>query len=142
MKEYLFCNPREIDIEIFHKAFGAAIQEEATKDLILLRCRLIEEEANELLGALALIASQKAHGYETTKADWINVLDGMADLQVVLSGTAVAIKQLRHFDVAFARVHESNMSKLGEDGKPILREDGKILKGPNYKPPILDDLID
>ena len=42
---------------------------------------------------------------------------------------------------AFARVHESNMSKLGADGKPILREDGKVLKGPNYKKPDLTDLI-
>lgn len=42
---------------------------------------------------------------------------------------------------AFTRVHQSNMSKLGEDGKPIRREDGKILKGPNYAPPVLTDLI-
>ena len=44
-------------------------------------------------------------------------------------------------DEALHRVHESNMSKLGEDGKPIYREDGKVLKGPNYKPPDLTDLI-
>ena len=44
-------------------------------------------------------------------------------------------------DEALNRVHLSNMSKLGEDGKPILREDGKVLKGPNYKPPDLSDLI-
>jgi predicted HAD superfamily Cof-like phosphohydrolase len=44
-------------------------------------------------------------------------------------------------EAAFQRVHTSNMSKLGEDGKPIYRDDGKILKGPNYKPPFLDDLI-
>lgn len=41
---------------------------------------------------------------------------------------------------AFRRVHQSNMSKLGDDGKPIKRDDGKIMKGPNYKPPKLDDL--
>ena len=44
-------------------------------------------------------------------------------------------------DEALNRVHESNMSKLGEDGKPIYREDGKVLKGPHYKPPNLTDLI-
>lgn len=44
-------------------------------------------------------------------------------------------------DEAFSRVHASNMSKLGEDGKPIRRSDGKIQKGPNYKPPELLDLI-
>lgn len=42
---------------------------------------------------------------------------------------------------AYRRVHASNMSKLGDDGKPLRREDGKILKGPNYQPPVLDDLI-
>lgn len=42
---------------------------------------------------------------------------------------------------AFIRVHESNMTKLGDDGKPIKREDGKILKSENYKPPVLDDLV-
>ena len=46
-----------------------------------------------------------------------------------------------NLDEALNRVHESNMSKLGEDGKPIYREDGKVLKGPNYKPPDLSDLI-
>lgn len=45
-------------------------------------------------------------------------------------------------DEAFRRVHLSNMSKLGEDGKPIYREDGKVMKGPNYKEPDLEDLID
>ena len=44
-------------------------------------------------------------------------------------------------DEALDRVHKSNMSKLGEDGKPIYREDGKVLKGPNYKPPTLTDLV-
>ena len=46
------------------------------------------------------------------------------------------------FIEAFDRVHYSNMSKLGADGKPIRREDGKILKGPNYKAPDLTDLLD
>ena len=44
-------------------------------------------------------------------------------------------------DEALDRVHQSNMSKLGEDGKPIYREDGKVLKGPNYEPPNLEDLF-
>jgi len=44
-------------------------------------------------------------------------------------------------DEALDRVHKSNMSKLDEDGNPIYREDGKVLKGPNYQPPTLTDLI-
>jgi predicted HAD superfamily Cof-like phosphohydrolase len=43
---------------------------------------------------------------------------------------------------AFVRVHKSNMSKLGLDGKPIMREDGKVMKGPNYTPPDLSDLVE
>ena len=43
---------------------------------------------------------------------------------------------------AFVRVHKSNMSKLGLDGKPIKREDGKVMKGPNYTPPDLSDLVE
>ena len=46
-----------------------------------------------------------------------------------------------HLHKAFLLVHESNMSKLGDDGKPIRREDGKVLKGPNYKPPSLGHLL-
>ena len=44
-------------------------------------------------------------------------------------------------DEALHRVHKSNLSKLGEDGEPIYREDGKVLKGPNYKTPSLEDLF-
>jgi hypothetical protein len=44
-------------------------------------------------------------------------------------------------DKALDRVHESNLSKLGENGNPIYREDGKVLKGPNYQPPNLTDLV-
>ena len=42
---------------------------------------------------------------------------------------------------ALSRVHKSNLSKLGLDGKPIRRQDGKVLKGPNYQPPDLRDLV-
>ncbi len=46
------------------------------------------------------------------------------------------------FMEAFARVHDSNMSKLDSNGKPIIREDGKVMKGPNYKKPDLNDLLE
>ena len=44
-------------------------------------------------------------------------------------------------DEALHRVHQSNLSKLGDDGEPIYREDGKVLKGPHYAPPNLEDLF-
>ncbi len=71
----------------------------------------------------------------------MNMLKELADMQFVISGASVAIKPLRKLDEAFKRVFESNMSKLGDDGKPVYREDGKVLKGPNYNPPNLTDLI-
>jgi len=67
------------------------------------------------------------------------LLKEMADLQYVLSGMAVALGL--NLGEAFRRVHESNMSKLGDDGKPIYRDDGKVLKGPNYRKPELGDLV-
>ena len=46
------------------------------------------------------------------------------------------------FMEAFSRVHDSNMSKLDSNGKPVIREDGKVMKGPNYKKPELTDLME
>jgi len=66
-------------------------------------------------------------------------LKELADLVYV--AYQMAASQDWDLDEAMRRVHQSNMSKLGEDGKPIYRADGKVLKGPNYKPPYLNDLI-
>lgn len=132
---------REQKIEEFHQAFGAAIDENPTVKLLELRKTLITEEIKELISDIddAIKILQKGN---TVPAElYANMLKEMADVQVVLSGTAVALKPLRNLDEAFDRVHQSNMSKLGEDGKPIYREDGKVLKGPNYKAPFLDDLV-
>ena len=66
-------------------------------------------------------------------------LKELADLVYVCY--QMAASQEWDLDEAMIRVHKSNMSKLGEDGKPIYRADGKVLKGPNYKEPTLTDLI-
>ena len=66
-------------------------------------------------------------------------LKELADLVYVCYQYAANMGWL--LDEALDRVHKSNMSKLGEDGKPVYREDGKVLKGPNYEPPTLTDLI-
>lgn len=67
-----------------------------------------------------------------------NQLKELADLVFVCYQYAAA--RGWNLDVAMRRVFESNMSKL-VDGKPLRREDGKVLKGPNYQPPILEDLL-
>ena len=68
-----------------------------------------------------------------------NRLKELADLLYVIYGYAVTFGW--DLDEAFRRVHESNMSKLGDDGKPIKDNNGKVMKGPNYKRPNLKDLV-
>ena len=68
-----------------------------------------------------------------------NALKELADLVYVCYQYAENMQW--NLDEAMDRVHKSNMSKLDEYGKPIYREDGKVLKGPNYKPPNLEDLV-
>ena len=91
--------------------------------LIDLRFNLIDEEFEEV---------RKANTPD-------NLLKEFADLVYVVLGFCATYGW--DFDEAFRRVHLSNMSKLGEDGKPLRREDGKILKGPNYHTPDLSDLV-
>jgi len=72
----------------------------------------------------------------TSRADCLKEL---ADLVYVAAQYAENMDW--DLEQALRRVHRSNMSKLGEDGKPIYRKDGKVLKGPNYQPPTLTDLV-
>jgi NTP pyrophosphatase (non-canonical NTP hydrolase) len=94
-----------------------------------LQFKLIEEEYHELRDAF----ETELDG--VTKEEQLKEL---ADLVFVCYQYAAA--RGWNLDVAMRRVFESNMSKL-VDGKPLRRADGKVLKGPNYQPPILDDLI-
>ena len=77
--------------------------------------------------------------YLTAPINRANCLKELADLVYVCYQYAENMGW--DLDEAMYRVHESNMSKLDEEGKPIYREDGKVLKGPNYKPPHLEDLV-
>ena len=72
--------------------------------------------------------------------DSVEVIDALTDISYLVEGRFVGIGVPS--DAAFDEVHASNMSKLGADGSPIYREDGKILKGPNYSPPNLAPLLD
>jgi predicted HAD superfamily Cof-like phosphohydrolase len=91
-----------------------------------LRVYLIEEELNELKEAIA-------------NDDLVEVADALADLLYVVYGAGAAFGI--NLDACFHEVHSSNMSKLGEDGKPIYREDGKVMKGPNFREPALRDIL-
>lgn len=115
-------------VEEFHNAMGMTngvwppTQEEA-----ILRATLIEEEYEEVANEML--------GYFPEQMNKQKIAKELADLLYVVYGTAVSFGI--PIDDVFAEVHRSNMSKL-VDGKPLKREDGKVLKGPNYSPANLD----
>ena len=95
-------------------------------DTMAMRYDLIKEELNELFDAMG-------------NRDLTEVADALTDLLYVVYGAGHSFGI--PLDKCFKEVHNSNMSKLGEDGKPIYREDGKVLKGPNYWQPDLKKVI-
>lgn len=110
----------------FHKAMDCPIAKLPTIiniDRAALRSALMHEELAELEDAM-------------NRLDIHGIADGLADLLYVVYGTGHEYGI--QLDRVFAEVHRSNMSKLGNDGKPVRRDDGKILKGPNFSPPNID----
>ncbi len=99
-----------------------------------LQVNLITEEYNEFCE----VFDTEFKTLDQIEDNQINQLKELADLVFVCYQYAAA--RGWNLDTAMTRVFESNMSKL-VDGKPLRREDGKVLKGPNYQPPVLDDLI-
>jgi len=132
---------REDCVREFHVAFGLDVNAEPTARLFEFRRKLLTEEMKELLDEFDTAISLLEKGEEVPREVYVNMLKELADVQFVTSGASVALSPLRNLSEAFERVHKSNMSKLGKDGKPIYREDGKVLKGPDYTPPTLDDLV-
>lgn len=131
-------NSYEQRVREFHAATEAAIDKGFDISLLELRKVLIAEEVKELFAEIdRAVEELKADG-QVSKPTRLNMMKEIADVQYVLSGTNVTFGLPAN--EVFARVHESNMSKLGPDGKPLLRADGKVLKGPNYHPPVLEDL--
>lgn len=99
----------------------------------------IEEEKAELAEAVSTwVASSNANS-ESTAEDKLHVIKELADLVYVCYQLAAFLGI--DIDEALDRVHESNMSKLDENGQPIYNESGKVMKGPNYKEPDLSDLV-
>ena len=117
-------------VEEFNKAFNLPLPQKPSlsEPTAMLQIALMEEEFDEMVTAFHL-------GDET------GVLDGLLDMQYILDGLFIKFGMAQFKEPGFKEVHASNMSKLGEDGKPILRDDGKILKGPNYFKPNLDQFL-
>ena len=93
---------------------------------------LIVEEFKEFLEAEQVLIN----GFTRNEAECLKEL---ADLVYVCFQFAACMDW--DLDQALLRVHESNLSKLDDEGKPVLRADGKVMKGPNYQPPNLTDLV-
>lgn len=111
-------------VRSFHEGFGLPVrhrpQAQVGEQQRELRQSLIEEEVGELAEAAAA-------------DDVVGVADALADIVYVAYGTAHVYGI--DLDAVLDEVHASNMSKLGADGRPLYRPDGKVLKGPGYRPP-------
>lgn len=121
---YLGKTPMEM-LTQFHKVMGHPIGEtyKQNSDDDRLRLKLLSEEFDEVCSA--------------ESGD--NLLKELADVLYVTYGYALTFGW--DLDEAFRRVHASNMSKLDVNGRPIIRDDGKVLKGENYQEPDLSDLV-
>ena len=126
MKKQLF------SVAEFHKAFK---QKDGRWPQLLeleeyeLRHRLMKEENDEYLEAC-------------DKNSLVDIADALGDQLYILCGTILKHGMQHIINEVFDEIHQSNMSKLGEDGKPVLREDGKILKGPGYFKPNINKFIE
>jgi predicted HAD superfamily Cof-like phosphohydrolase len=96
------------------------------KSLAKLRVTLLQEEVAELVTA-------------SEKGDLVAIADALADITYVVYGTALTYGI--DLDSVLREVHRSNMSKLGRDGKPLMREDGKVLKSDRYFPPDIESAL-
>ena len=108
----------------FHVAFNLPMRDIPSADidcyLAKLRVALLEEEVSEFVTA-------------SEKGDLVGVADALADMVYVIYGTALTYGI--DLNAVLREVHRSNMSKLGSDGKPLIRDDGKVLKSERYSPP-------
>lgn len=89
---------------------------------------------------LALLLEEVLEYVEAeAEGDLVGIADALADICVIAEGTA--LEYGIDLDACRREIHRANMSKLGADGKPIYRDDGKIMKGPGYEPPDLDSIL-
>ena len=116
----------------FHEAYGLGIENKPQANLsdkiVELRYNLMKEENEEYLRA-------------AQDNDLIEIGDALGDMFYILCGTIIAHGFQEKMEAIFEEIQRSNMSKLDTDGKPIYREDGKVMKGPNYFKPDLEKII-
>jgi predicted HAD superfamily Cof-like phosphohydrolase len=119
-------------VQEFHEAFGLGVQQRPVANLSIqklkLRFDLMDEENQEYLEA-------------AESNDLVEVADALGDMLYILCGTILEHGMQHKIEEVFNEIQRSNMSKLGADGKPIYREDGKVMKGPNYFKPNIESIL-
>jgi len=119
-------------VKEFHRAFGLGIKEQPVANLgeakNRLRFELMKEENEEYLEA-------------ANSGDLVEVADALGDMLYILCGTILEHGMQHKIEEIFEEIQKSNMSKLGADGNPVYREDGKVLKGPDYFEPRLEKVL-
>ncbi len=119
-------------VKEFHKAFKLDYLDKPKADLGTnknkLRFNLMKEENEEYFEA-------------ANNNDMVEVADALGDMLYILCGTIIEHGMQHKIDEIFSEIQNSNMSKLGADGNPIYREDGKVLKGPNYFKPDIKGIL-
>ena len=120
-------------VKEFNEAFKIKYSKNQKADLdestIKLRYRLMQEENDEYLEA-------------ARKKDLVEIADALGDKLYILCGTILAHGLQDKIVEVFDEIQRSNMSKLSLDGTPVIREDGKILKGPNYFKPNIKSILE
>ena len=120
-------------VKAFHTAFKIGHREAPKADLgtdkNTLRFNLMKEENEEYYQA-------------AQEGDLVEVADALGDMLYILCGTIIEHGLQHKIEEVFEEIQRSNMSKLGEDGLPIYREDGKVLKGPNYFKPNIEKILE
>ncbi len=119
-------------VKAFHTAFKIGHRESPQADLgnekNMLRFNLMKEENEEYFEA-------------ANNNDLVEVADALGDMLYILCGTIIEHGMQHKIEEVFEEIQRSNMSKLGENGQPIYREDGKVLKGPNYFKPNIESIL-
>lgn len=119
-------------VKEFHEAFEIGFKEEPAVHLgenkNLLRFNLMKEENEEYFEA-------------AMNNDIVEVADALGDMLYILCGTIIEHGLQHKIEEVFDEIQRSNMSKLGENGRPLYREDGKVMKGPNYFKPNFEEIL-
>ena len=135
VREFMRKFKQQVDVDIDQADLKSLV------NMFELRERLIKEEFDELQAGMNnfILYTKDPDLADDAHESKVEILDALADLLYVVYGTAITFNM--DIDEAMRRVHASNMTKLGSDGEPVYDESGKVIKGPDYQEPKLEDLV-